>query len=150
MNTSGKKNNRPRTQLLHIKRKPLGCLLIDCSHKAARKRKCQRKRCSGESLITAESRWAASMQGQQLWSLREVSAKEVTECAESAAAAPRLISSRRGFITGEKLCGLPKTLIRTYTQRQSMYIDFNQYRLNLLAQSTCSAVFQLNTVQWEG
>lgn len=50
-------------------------LPFDCSHRAARKRKCERKLCAGESLITAESRWATSMQGEQLQSLREVSVR---------------------------------------------------------------------------
>lgn len=38
---------------------PFSCLLIDCSHRTVRKWKCHRKRCAGESLIAAESRWAS-------------------------------------------------------------------------------------------
>lgn len=67
--------SQPRICLWRIKQNPFWCLPIDCSHKAVRKWECQRKRRAGESLIRAERGRAASMQGQQLWSLGEVSVR---------------------------------------------------------------------------
>lgn len=92
-------NTASHIRLLHIKQNPFSCLPIDCSHKAARKRKCQGKRRAGESLITAESGWAASMRGQQLWSLGEVSVRR----SQSVQAAPNNTPTDQGqwFTAGE-------------------------------------------------
>ena len=85
-----------------LNRKPFWCLPIDCSHKAVRKRKCQRKRRAGESLITAEAGWAASMRGQQLWSPREVSVRRSQSVQSRVQRATPLISSGQWFVSVEE------------------------------------------------